>query len=84
MANYVQDSVGFRRWMRETKKTIAFRRFISFINKNREIDSNSSILDVGFGAGDLLGGLLKKFPASKIFGIDVNNNYFEYVTNRFR
>ena len=54
-----------------------FSNFISFIAKRAP--HKSTILDVGFGSGVLLKELIQNFPESNVFGIDVNESYFNHV-----
>jgi ubiquinone/menaquinone biosynthesis C-methylase UbiE len=77
MANFIEYSSGFKKFLSITKKAIAFKPFTSFIAKHTS--GRPAILDVGFGSGVLLEQLLKKLPQSNLHGVDVNENYVSYV-----
>jgi len=77
LANYVKNLGAFKTRLLEAKKKLVFRNFISFIAKRAP--PKSTILDVGFGSGVLLKELITNFPESNVFGIDVNETYFNHV-----
>jgi len=64
-ATVLHDLARVNRWTLAARPTLAFLR-------RAGLTGPFTLLDVGFGAGDMLRRIRAAFPAAKLFGVDLN------------